>query len=303
MAKIEELKKIVVSDKVRYVVPNGTKVLKLSDDEMVDSITSVVIPNSIVSIDNDFFKANRIYEIINHSNVEIEYNYAIITDNDDTCLFECRDFVFMEKDSKWYLIKYIGCDDIIKFPESLMINGTNIGRYEIARNAFRENKLIKKITIPASVVAINEYAFYDCENLEYVEIEGAEYIGSRAFVDCSDNLKIILPDNLKKVGSFITNTFITTIYGGCKYIGNDENPHLLLLEIEDIENECYIHPDCKIIQGEAFSNSKITSIYIPNSVSYISNYAFEFSDVKNIIIESRDTVIGNSAFVGCDEIE
>lgn len=59
----------------------------------------------------------------------------------------------------------------------------------------------------------------------------------------------------------------------------------------------------EIIPGGAFYNSTIESIIIPNSVTYISPYAFaDCRSLTSITIPNSVTSIGNEAFSGCSSL-
>ena len=103
-----------------------------------------------------------------------------------------------------------------------------------------------------------------------------------------------------------------TTYGVARYLGNDENPHMVLYDVPDqtAEGEL-IHPDCNLIGGQAFRSSttgtnppvsqtfwpKLTSIAIPSKVQRICEKAFY--DVRysgSLVIEDAPVAIGDYAF-------
>lgn len=53
------------------------------------------------------------------------------------------------------------------------------------------------------------------------------------------------------------------------------------------------------IYANAFKNSKITSVTIPSTVTYIGDYAFEGSNISSITISENVTYIGKGAFREC----
>ena len=72
-------------------------------------------------------------------------------------------------------------------------NGKKKTITQVGINAFAVNKKIKKVTIPPTVDSLDRDAFYCCENLEEVVIEGSDKkltVGMGAFFGCK-NLKTI----------------------------------------------------------------------------------------------------------------
>ena len=65
---------------------------------------------------------------------------------------------------------------------------------------FYDRCTLSEITIPATVTAIGEYAFYKCSELTAIVLpEGVTEIGNRAFQDC-EKLTTINLDNVTKIG-------------------------------------------------------------------------------------------------------
>lgn len=72
---------------------------------------------------------------------------------------------------------------------------------EICASAFSRCRM-EKLTIPNTVTAIGEYAFYYCNHLKEVRVpEGVVSIGEYAFSDCFGLRRIDLPSTLKQIGS------------------------------------------------------------------------------------------------------
>ena len=72
----------------------------------------------------------------------------------------------------------------------------------IGRNAFKNNKTIKSITIGKNIELIDTNAFYCCVNLRKVTFKSDKLkeIGKGVFTDCKKLKKIALGKNLKKIG-------------------------------------------------------------------------------------------------------
>ena len=73
----------------------------------------------------------------------------------------------------------------VSIPSKVIIGGKTYQVTKIKKNAFKNNKKIKKIVIPSSVVSIENYAFANCKNLKTIEIRTTKLknkkISSKAF--------------------------------------------------------------------------------------------------------------------------
>lgn len=73
----------------------------------------------------------------------------------------------------------------VSIPSKVIIGGKTYQVTKIKKNAFKNNKKIKKIVIPSSVVSIEKYAFANCKNLKTIEIRTTKLknkkISSKAF--------------------------------------------------------------------------------------------------------------------------
>lgn len=170
----------------------------------------------------------------------------------------------------------------------------------IAGSAFAYQSMVS-IKIPNNVNLIDDSAFLSCYNLTSVTIpDSITSIGAHAFFGCSN-----LSYNEYKNGF---------------YLGNNKNPYLVLISGYE---KTTIHKKTKIISYNAFMNSNLssitlpdglitigesafancsglTSITIPDSVSLIEDAAFSGCvSLKNITIPSSVTLIGSYAFNGC----
>lgn len=69
------------------------------------------------------------------------------------------------------------------------------GTKEIAAYAYQYRKDITKVWMPDSVLAIDDYAFRECENLDIVYISTKlEYLGIGAFFGC-DHVRFCFDEN------------------------------------------------------------------------------------------------------------
>ena len=129
-------------------------------------------------------------------------------------------------------------------PRKLTIPGTIDGKTvsEIYSNAFAAQSDLRRITIPASVKKIGEYAFNDCTSLRKVTIEGSvEVIGRSAFAGCAYLRKIELPEGLTRIEKEAFSGCIRLaklkIPASCEIFGDDVFLACESLTLDCSENE------------------------------------------------------------------
>lgn len=106
------------------------------------------------------------------------------------------DYVYMAKDDGIRIREYKGNEEEINIPDK--IDGKPV--ISLGYNSF-EKISAKKVYIPDTVLEIDEYAFWDCEELEEVSgCAGVETINDRAFECCKNLKKVAMADKLKKIG-------------------------------------------------------------------------------------------------------
>jgi len=199
----------------------------------------------------------------------------------------------------------------------------------IGESAFSECTGLKSVTGCRGLTGIGGSAFYGCTGLTDIELhDGLTEIGKSAFYGCTGLTSLSLPDSVITVGPSafyncsgltslrLPDSIITvgdyaffgctglpySIYGNAEYIGNDENPYLVLLSAVSSDiTEIDIHEDTKIICSGAFSGcSGLTDVRIPEGVTDIGKNAFYgCSGLSGIIIPENVVSIGEGAFRNC----
>ena len=189
----------------------------------------------------------------------------------------------------------------------------------IEEHAFAFCSALPRITIPQSVTSIGDDAFVMCYDLKEVIVLNPTppTLGSNAFFGCSSDLVIYVPSRLvdtykaasgwseyadkiqaiqsdaeidQYAGSEINQQSMTTF---CLYI----NGNLTQITSEMLD-------DVVRIRQEAFVNSDLTSVTLPNSVNIIGSSAFRLSSSLNsITIPASVTAIGSAAFNFCTSLE
>ncbi|MBQ8199955.1 MAG: leucine-rich repeat domain-containing protein [Lachnospiraceae bacterium] len=93
----------------------------------------------------------------------------------------------------------------VTVPTTITVSGKQYKVTSIAKNAFRNNKKLKKVVIGSNIKTIGANAFYGCTNLKKVTIgKNVSKIGLKAFYKCKKLKTIIIKTtklSKKKVGS------------------------------------------------------------------------------------------------------
>lgn len=157
------------------------------------------------------------------------------------------------------------------------INGTN---EENSQQVFTNNSNIQHITIPNTVLELNEKCFSGCENLQTVTLNyGIKYIKKECFKDDKQLNEINLFDTIAQIGE--------SAFEGCTGLSNILLPYNL-----------------KNIEQNAFKNTGIQHLVLPTALEKLSNGVFQ--QCENLLIidfNEKLKVIGESCFEGCVKLE
>ena len=176
----------------------------------------------------------------------------------------------------------------------------------IPHGTFSKCANLTTVTLENVTGEISAYAFDGCSKLTSVTLpEGVTAIMEYAFRDCTKLRNLSLPDSLAEVRStaFLNCTALPYVtYNGGKYLGNSENPYVLLAGVADTAITTFSIPNgTKVIGPSAFSGcSKLTGVTLPAGAVSIGAEAFEgCSKLTAIHIPSSITAVGSNAFFGC----
>lgn len=226
-------------------------------------------------------------------------------------------------------------DDII--PSQAFINKSSLYFFcfpeelkEIYEEAFFETKLTGPLTIPDGVTKINAGAFYSTNLTSLVLPYNLEYIGFRAFQDCSSLTGILqLPDNLKHIDEhafeYCNFTGQLNLPNSIEYIGQAAFRHSgqFTGDLRIPDNVTRLYHD--VFDGAGFTGSLNLNnvqvfpngiggwynagcfsncgfqgeLYIPEGVLSIPYYCFQGNRFSTIILPSSLRDIETGAFDGC----
>ena len=152
--------------------------------------------------------------------------------------------------------------------------------------AFYNAENLTRISVPASVVSIDYYAFAECENL--VEVEFAEDnkltgIYEGAFLNCTSLKNIVIPDSIVEISDYA--------FYGCRS----------LTELPVSETS-----ELKGIYDYAFAYTGLRELVVPETVIDIGEYAFMGARLQSVSVSDANKlqlIIGIGAFADCDEMK
>lgn len=162
----------------------------------------------------------------------------------------------------------------------------DINLLTIGWRAFYNAENLTEITIPASVVSIDYYAFASCKNLTTVDFatnDSLKGIYEGAFFGCQRLEHITLPDSVVEISDYA--------FYGC-------------MSLQDIPVSA--QTQLKGIYDHAFAYAGLTELTIPETLIDIGSYAFQGSRVTQATVPDTnawDLVIGIGAFADCNQME
>lgn len=169
---------------------------------------------------------------------------------------------------------------------------TSIGNYSFQQyyrtvSSGLSSSQVTSVTLPEGITKIGDYAFCNLNVLETINIPSSvTSIGSQAFYGCKKLTSLTLPAGLQTIG---TNAFYR-----CSGLSS--------ISVEPNNTKYDSRNNCNAII-ETASNTIIygcMNTIIPNTVTTIGDYAFEFSGIESITIPGNVQSIGQHAFYGCD---
>lgn len=88
----------------------------------------------------------------------------------------------------------------ITIPDTVTVDGIVYKVTSVSKNAFKNNKKLKKVTLGKNIIKINANTFYGCKNLKTITIKSTNLksVGKNAFKGINPNAKIKVPKSKLK---------------------------------------------------------------------------------------------------------
>lgn len=261
-------------------LPSGLTIIRNYAFDECTSLKEVIIPDGVTGIgDRAFHGLTSLVKITVPNSV----NYI-----GENAFGDCFNVNYNIYDNAYYI-------------------GNDINPYLILVKA--KDKAIESCVIHKDTKHIHSYAFAECNNLTKIIIpDDVVQIQAGAFAQCANLVEISLPDWAFYDGiAFGGCTKLRyTEYDNAYYIGNANNPYVLLYKAKDTAiGSCRIHPNTKCIEGFAFDGcSNLTNIVIPNGLLKICACAFQnCRNLTRVDIPQSVHFIENTAFFeGCENL-
>ena len=171
---------------------------------------------------------------------------------------------------------FSGCTALVTvtLPEGLLA----IGPY-----AFAACTVLENLQLPTTLERIDQYAFAECATLTAMTVPaGVVHIGAHAFDKCTALSSVSLPSGLRTLGefAFYQTAVAATSHGGGLYLGNAQNPYLVLIGAEAGVRDLVLHGDTAVV----------------------ANSALVGTDLESFVGGASLCTVGERAFAGCESL-
>lgn len=179
-------------------------------------------------------------------------------------------------------------------------NITRIGDY-----ALQDCVNLSDVNIPEGVTYIGSYSFYRCESLTSITLPSTiQYLYDECFLNCKKLETAIFPNTISEE-FYISNG----IFAGCTSLSNVKLPSNLKIIPSRFLSSCSSLDKIEIpetvtnISASAFYGcSSLKSIQLPSNLNTIGSEAFSNTGVTQIIIPNTVEAMGYRAFEKCTEL-
>lgn len=240
-------------------------------------------------------------------------------------ILETASASFLTVDDNGIITAISGEHTDIRVPETMQsVSGKTVTVSAVAQDVFSGYGYLRHIELPVTVTSIGSNAFYNCANLEHIEMTGAETVGDYAFYGCSKLGAFSIPnageigsyafyncgseggetaafflDNLRSLGEFaFYSSFVSHFYAPAAADDIGESA------FENCANLIEIYFPCATAVGaNAFSGCpKLTSVAFDEAVTVGDGAFFSCESIRSLSLEKAES-LGNAALHGCTSLQ
>ena len=281
----------------------------------IESITSVTLPNTLVTIGEGAFVDCSLTSVTIPASVESigEEAFGIlslesINVDPDNSVYCDIDGVLCSKDKTELIFCPIAKQsDVYEVPNTIT---------RIAENAFYSNENITKIIIPNSVTEIGAKAMGFCTLLKNISVasDNPAYCDIDGVLFNKDVTKLCQYLRARTTKEYVIPETVTTIGEYAFYYSSKLTSVIIPKSVTSIENSAFqfckkiasfeLPEVLESIGNNAFANCEaVKSFVIPNSVTTIGRNAFQkCKALQTVTIGSSVNTIGRNAFSNCNSL-
>ena len=251
----------------------------------INTIKSIVLPDTITVIDENAFSSCRALKEINIpegvKSIGAHAFYAT----------QITEIILPDSLEEIGIFAFTACESLkkVEIPE---------GVKEIGQKTFASCRSLEHVELPDSLVKIGDEAFSRCKILEEIRIPAnVETIGTHVFYLCDNLVSIDVDSNNTKFFS----------YNGALYSKESEENITLLIYPPGLDggNEYFVYDGTIEIADNAFVECKeVVSVIVPSTVETIGTGAFlSCTSLRSIYLPDSLKLIGTDAFYNCTSLK
>lgn len=263
------------------------------------TLTSITLPETVVSIGESAFDASSIQTITFSPNTQsLALGINVFKDCANLTSLDIPDCVTVIPNGLCY-----DCASLLSV--SLPDNCISIGE-----SAFYNCTTLASVSIPASCTSISRSAFCNCKQLQSVTFEESKnsertlILGSRVFNNCEALTTITIPEGCTNIPAdafwSCDSLRSITLPESCTSISNNVFAYCRSLSQINSSNaqEAILPQNCTSIGSTAFQEcTSLKNIEIPVACTSIGDEAFAgCTGLNQVVFENADTAIGDNAF-------
>lgn len=244
----------------RYEIKEGCRILGKHSFYLCDNLKEVVIPSSIIKLENNPFSGCTKINLVNKSDY-----------------YHIDDSVIYDKDYS----SVIGCLNSID-TDCLVIKDVK----RICRNSFWNCKGIRKIVLPETLESIGYNPFVNCSNIEF-ESCSKKYVVYNNALYTADKSKLVCYPTKYAIGDIYLPDEVITLERGA-FSGCDKMTNIHLHNVSIISKTCFTN--CNSLE----------KVYCSDLITYIGEWAFAHCTKLKEISVYKDCFIDNNATLNSD---